>query len=27
MKLAAAHQPTGYVDRLQQRTLSRKMGN
>jgi hypothetical protein len=27
MKLAAAHQPTGYVRRLQQRALSRKMGS
>src|SRR6266404_3947897 len=27
MKLSAAHQPTGYVGRLQQRTLSRKMGS
>jgi len=26
MKLATAHQPTGYVRRLQQRALSRKMG-
>jgi hypothetical protein len=25
MKLAAAHQPTGYVGRLEQRALSRKM--
>ena len=27
MKLAAAHQPTGYLGRLQQRALSRKMGS
>src|SRR4029077_9029725 len=27
MKLAAAHHPTGYVRRLQQRALSRKMGS
>ena len=26
MKFAAAHQPTGYVSRLQERALSRKMG-
>src|SRR6266478_4888989 len=26
MKLASAHQPTGYVGRLEQRALSRKMG-
>jgi hypothetical protein len=27
MKLTAAHQPTGYVGRLQQRALSRKVGS
>ena len=27
MKLATAHQPTGYVGRLEQRALSRKMGS
>ena len=27
MKFAAAHQPTGYVRRLQQRALSRKVGS
>ena len=27
MKLAAAHQPTGYVGRLEQRALSRKVGS
>ena len=26
MKLSAAHQPTGYISRLQQRALGRKVG-